>query len=135
MGTAGVCTLLGDTLAQVLPFLMKPQTLQQQHSQSKGSSTQEGSAHNNDSSSKPGSAAVSGSSLEQRSNRISSKQQQAFDVSVSSGGEHTDGSSQMTGFAGFKYDAARAARFLAFTVLLATPVAHTWFAFLDKVRA
>lgn len=90
MCTAGACTLIGDTLAQVLPFLLKP--------------SQKSKIDGNSSSMKEGEASTG-----------------------------QDGSSSGA-LQGFKYDPARAARFLMFSVLIATPIAHEWFAFLDKVR-
>lgn len=83
---------------------------------------------------KPGSEA----SLDRRGSSSVSK---AFEVAASPAGPLVPSSEQAgsgqpagSGLANFKYDPARAARFMLFSVLLATPVAHQWFALLDKVR-
>jgi len=112
---------VGDYLAQVLPFLLK---------------SSEPEAHSDVSNpgghgtmGKPGSGAPSGG-LDQRNIK-------AFEMSA---GPAPQNEFNLTSSAnggllpGFKYDPARAARFLLFSVFLATPVAHQWFAFLDKVR-
>eukprot|EP00967_Tisochrysis_lutea_P007604 scaffold9087_cov18-Tisochrysis_lutea.AAC.3 len=65
MCTAGVCTLVGDTLAQVLPFLLKSSHSSDAAAQ-KGSSTVDGGSG---AAGKPGSGAPSGG-LDQRSNSL-----------------------------------------------------------------
>eukprot|EP00200_Dunaliella_tertiolecta_P008705 CAMPEP_0202374400 /NCGR_PEP_ID=MMETSP1127-20130417/5236_1 /ASSEMBLY_ACC=CAM_ASM_000462 /TAXON_ID=3047 /ORGANISM="Dunaliella tertiolecta, Strain CCMP1320" /LENGTH=352 /DNA_ID=CAMNT_0048971543 /DNA_START=240 /DNA_END=1298 /DNA_ORIENTATION=+ len=122
MCTAGVCTLVGDTLAQVLPFLLKSSHSSDAAAQ-KGSSTVDGGSG---AAGKPGSGAPSGG-LDQRSNSLKHPVEAPANPTLY---EH---SSQGGLLPGFKYDPARAARFLLFSVLLATPVAHQWFNFLDKV--
>ncbi|KAF5830952.1 hypothetical protein DUNSADRAFT_13809 [Dunaliella salina] len=122
MCTAGVCTLVGDTLAQVLPFLLKSSSSSDAAAQKGSSIAGEGAGV----AGKPGNGSPSGG-LDQRSNSL----KQSHEVSASPPShEH---SSQGGLLPGFKYDPARAVRFLAFSVLLATPVAHQWFNFLDKV--